>query len=1282
MVNKSKKKNNNKNKKTRKNKKTAQFEHTYKGITKNDKILQFTPELKKLFNILKIDRGFITEPYLNIKRDLINTYLKTYNIQSVVFGLSGGIDSAIVLGILYYCSLLEDCPLKKIIAIMAPIDTIGTTGQKKATSKGIQVFNHFKKLDKRNLIESHITDLKEPTELMRKIINKQMKKNSMGDEDKAFTSGQLVSNMRVPAFYYYSALLINDGMRTIVTGTINRDEGSYIGYFGKASDAVADIQLISDVHKSEVYKIAHFFKLPNSIINQAPSGDVYSGLNDLEMMGFSYDILEFYTLLKDYPDRGKYINQLSIPSKKKLFEWVKRIEHRHRGNAFKYIANDSNIHFDVFTRHTIGGSKPGLFNFRINRLFNIPKTITLPNNKIKADKLSNNIILLDNVLSKKNCLYLKNVIHSIKNKVTTDEHGRKNKEKAFSFRCTTHNLELVNSCWNRIKNFLEKNIIIGDMEWNPCGINPLLRVIKYLPGSGGLVPHYDFPFVQTAKYLKDENMDLAGNCKNEREINIKSLYTMIIYITKNTSGATTFIRDPDRYIDLTEEIRCGININDGPYGKDWDRMSKDKEILYNCLPDYGKVLLFKHETLHSGNILNKNDDDKIIIRTDIMYSGKKINKTKLPNELNRKKNMPYLNYTPWYKLDLNPEKEYSRDEVISQYKKLGDTSLLKYVPVLSSRIWKSFLRSKFFVNKVSSTNKFTLNYLKDIGYFNDGKAILSLSKINSKFLSTPVDKIQKYIEKIGDIDKKTKNKELVVLIMTCACAPAHQGHINNFIETKKILEKTGKYFVIGGYMVPDSDKYINSKKIDIKKYGALNRLLSATKLCENIEWLDIDPFICLYGTEDLNYSSYIDRIEEYLSRHIYTIKPIKICYLFGSDHCEFGYSFIGRGLGMCLLRDKNHLKIFNDTKKDLSDYNDRIFYEIPSNKSILNKVISSTKIRKKENSKEDGKKNDNEKEKILFYRKDDDWVKKVVSLPKNLDLNEKKTKLYKNIIQNYYNVFAENLMNYLKKSNIILEPIIENVEFQSKKRKTRKNQKKEKSRKKSRKNKSNIYLSNCPGKKKSNVYGNKKKGYCINISRAYSISSLFNNIPSFTNRLNYPPLKDQILKFKKICRKDKNTKKLVDDDVATGATINFAKKQLNKVNCKIKDIQVSKDLTKEKDEDKIFDILDFRDLLIGIGEGLGVILPNNERARAPYCLPYVNPSMRIMTLKYDSKTILDFSRFIWKENYKLFMSLEANNIIFKLKDCVSTHVNIYKYIDFDDNSKLSDICKFHINSFL
>ena len=47
MVIKSRKKSKAKNQKTRKNNKTAQFENTYEGLLKNDKILQFTPELQE-----------------------------------------------------------------------------------------------------------------------------------------------------------------------------------------------------------------------------------------------------------------------------------------------------------------------------------------------------------------------------------------------------------------------------------------------------------------------------------------------------------------------------------------------------------------------------------------------------------------------------------------------------------------------------------------------------------------------------------------------------------------------------------------------------------------------------------------------------------------------------------------------------------------------------------------------------------------------------------------------------------------------------------------------------------------------------------------------------------------------------------------------------------------------------------------------------------------------------------------------------------------------------------
>ena len=53
---------------------------------------------------------------------------------------------------------------------------------------------------------------------------------------------------------------------------------------------------------------------------------------------------------------------------------------------------------------------------------------------------------------------------------------------------------------------------------------------------------------------------------------------------------------------------------------------------------------------------------------------------------------------------------------------------------------------------------------------------------------------------------------------------------NSYLEkSKKILEKTGKYFVIGGYLVPDSDKYIKSKKIDIKNKFQIFKILHLKK---------------------------------------------------------------------------------------------------------------------------------------------------------------------------------------------------------------------------------------------------------------------------------------------------------------------------------------------------------------------------------------------------------------------------------------------------------------------
>ena len=74
-------------------------------------------------------------------------------------------------------------------------------------------------------------------------------------------------------------------------------QGGYIGFFGKASDGMVDIQLISDLHKSEVHALARHLDVPASVIAAVPTGDVFDGRTDEEMIGASYDFIELYMLV-------------------------------------------------------------------------------------------------------------------------------------------------------------------------------------------------------------------------------------------------------------------------------------------------------------------------------------------------------------------------------------------------------------------------------------------------------------------------------------------------------------------------------------------------------------------------------------------------------------------------------------------------------------------------------------------------------------------------------------------------------------------------------------------------------------------------------------------------------------------------------------------------------------------------------------------------------------------------------------------------------------------------
>lgn len=130
-----------------------------------------------------------------------------------------------------------------------------------------------------------------------------------------------------------------------------------MGYFGKASDGMVDLQIISDIHKSEVYQLAKILKVPDSTIKAVPTGDMFDHRTDEQVFGTTYDFVELYlhylTLTKS--SKKQIINRLSAPAQKQFQILANRVEALHHYNAHKYLVDSPSVHLDIYFRIVPGG---------------------------------------------------------------------------------------------------------------------------------------------------------------------------------------------------------------------------------------------------------------------------------------------------------------------------------------------------------------------------------------------------------------------------------------------------------------------------------------------------------------------------------------------------------------------------------------------------------------------------------------------------------------------------------------------------------------------------------------------------------------------------------------------------------------------------------------------------------------------------------------------------------------------------------------------------------------
>ena len=199
----------------------------------------------------------------------IKDYAQDNNIKSLVVGVSGGIDSAVV-------STL--CAMTGLPIICCFIDIHNNRTEEKFVIKHVGWLNSLSLSSCRYLYTNYSDTLDTLIDRM-----------SISFGKNALICANTKSRYRMLQLYH-----IAGSANGIVVGTGNKVEDFGVGFFTKYGDGGVDISPIADLYKSEVRELGRYMGISQEVLDAAPTDGLWTdGRTDEDQIGCSYEILEW-----------------------------------------------------------------------------------------------------------------------------------------------------------------------------------------------------------------------------------------------------------------------------------------------------------------------------------------------------------------------------------------------------------------------------------------------------------------------------------------------------------------------------------------------------------------------------------------------------------------------------------------------------------------------------------------------------------------------------------------------------------------------------------------------------------------------------------------------------------------------------------------------------------------------------------------------------------------------------------------------------------------------------